>query len=180
MYTEFFSNSRFSFKPNKEDDLPQVTRLKHLLDMAGLIKKRSNKFLSLTKKGRKILNQKDTKSLFNLLIEPLFNKWNWGYSDAYSELMLIQSSVIFNIYLLHKKAQDWILYSDELGNFILSSALVNESQGYFCPEKEIIDCFETRFLNRVCLPLGLLEIRESEADSIKPDREYRISDFFKK
>ena len=157
---------------------PQLTRLKHLLDMAGLIKKRNNKF-SLTKKGEKILCQKDTKGLFNLVIDPFFNKWNWGYSDAYSELMLIQSSVIFNIYLLYKKAQEWV-HSDELGKCYLEAfpALVNEAQGYFGPEKEIIDCFEARFLNRVCLPLGLLELKETETDSIKADREYRISDFF--
>ncbi len=180
VYSEFFSNSRFSFKPNKEDDLPELTRLKHLLDMAGLLKKRSNKF-SVTKKGEKILSQNDKRSLFSLILDPLFNKWNWGYTDAYSELMLIQSSAIFNIYLLHKKAQDWI-HSDELGKLYLEAfpALVNEARGYFGPEKEIIDCFETRFLNRFCLPLGLLDLKDASDDSIlSKDRHYRVSDFFK-
>ena len=101
MYNEFFSNERYARLPNKEDDLPQLTRLKHLLDMSGLIKKRKNKF-SLTKKGETIIDKDNSAELFKLIIDSFFNKWNWAYGDGYSELQLIQSSAVFNLYLLHK------------------------------------------------------------------------------
>jgi tetratricopeptide (TPR) repeat protein len=178
MYTEFFSKERYALKPSREDDLPQLTRLKHLLDMSGLIKKRKNNF-SLTKKGEDLLNNSDFNKLFKLLVNTLFNKWNWGYSDGHSDLDLIQSSVIFNIYLLHKKAQDWVL-DEELGQYFLNAfpALVREVRdSYWGPEQEIIRCFTLRFLDRICLPLGMLDVKE-EGEGFDRDTYYRVSELF--
>lgn len=161
LYEQFFTEERYTRKPNKEDDLPQITRLKHLLDMSGLIKKRKNKF-SLTKKGEAIIDKDNNVELFKMIINSFFNKWNWAYGDGYSELQLIQSSAVFNLYLLHKKAKDWIL-GEDLGQVFLDAfpALVNEvTDSYFGPEKEIISCFSIRFLDRVCLPLGILKTKE--------------------
>lgn len=179
LYFEFFSKKKYAHKPSKEDNLPEATRLKHVLDMAGLIKKRNSKF-SLTKKAEKILEQNDLAQLFELMIDPLFNKWNWGYSDRLSELMLVQSSAIFNLYLLHKMAQNWI-HSDELGKAYLEAfpALVNEASGFFEPDREVINCFEIRFLSRMCLPLGLVEAQEVETESILSENLYKVSKFFK-
>ena len=147
--------------------------------MSGLIKKRTNKY-SLTKKGETLLKKEDIQSLFELLVLGFFNKWNWGYSDGYSELQLVQSSVIFNIHLLNQKAQDW-MPPEDLGEYFLQAfpALVNEAEGYFGPEQEVIHCFSLRFLDRVCKPLGLLlEKREGELTERKTF--YKVSPFFKK
>lgn len=178
MYNEFFGKERYARLPNKEDDLPQLTRLKHLLDMSGLIKKRKNKF-SLTKKGETIVDKDNSVELFKLIIDSFFNKWNWAYGDGYSELQLIQSSAVFNLYLLHKKAKDWVL-GEDLGQAFLDAfpALVNEvTDSYFGPEKEIINCFNTRFLDRVCLPLGVLESKE-EGKGFDRQVFYKVSDLF--
>jgi tetratricopeptide (TPR) repeat protein len=179
IYHEFFSKEKYSRLPNREDDLPQLTRLKHILDMAGLIKKRSSKF-SLTKKGEKLVNNEDSLELFRILTDILFNKWNWGYSDGYSELYLIQQTAVFNIHILCKKAQDWVL-DKELGKSYLEAfpMLVNEVEaGYFGPEDEIVNSFCIRFLNRICLPLGFLEIKE-EGKGFERKEFYRVTSLFK-
>ena len=78
------------------------------------------------------------------------------------KLQLTQSSAVFNLCLFHKRARDWVL-GEDLGQAFLDafSALVNEvTDSYFGPEKEIINCFSIRFLDRVCLPLGILESKE--------------------
>ncbi len=75
LYHQFYSNERYARLPNKEDDMPEVTGLKHILDTAGLIKKRANKF-SLTKKGEKIIDGEKISELFDVLVGTLFNKWN--------------------------------------------------------------------------------------------------------
>lgn len=178
MYNEFFREERYARLPNKEDDLLQLTRLKHLLDISGLIKKRRNKF-SLTKKGETIVDKDNGEQLFKLLVDSFFNKWNWAYGDGYSELPLIQSSAVFNLYLLHKKARDWTL-GEDLGKAFLNAfpALVNEvGDSYFGPEKEIINCFNIRFLDRVCRPLGILEFKE-EGHGFDRKVFYKVSDFF--
>lgn len=179
MYKEFFSNEKYARLPNKEDDLPQLTRLKHILDMTGLIKKRSGKF-SLTKKGEKLVEKENYLELFEILVDALFNKWNWGFNDGYSELSLIQQTAAFNIHLLNKNAQNWIV-DKELGKSYLDAfpMLVNEVEsGYFGPEDEIINSFCTRFLNRICLPLGFLESKE-EGKGFDRKEFYRVTPLFK-
>jgi hypothetical protein len=179
MYHEFFSNDRYARLPSTEDDILSIVRVRHVLDLAGLIKKKSNKF-SLTKKGEGLLQENKLLELYNEIFLVFMNEWNWAHGDRYSELGLVQRSAVFNIFLIHKECQDWI-HNEELGKSYLEAfpALVNEASGYFGPEEEIINCFSTRFLSRVCLPLGLLELKEEEGEKVYDRKEYfRVTRFF--
>ena len=179
-YQKFFSKKEGVITPHREDYLPEAKRLKYILNMTGLIKKRKNKFY-LTQKGKSLIKDKKNKELFNDLVLTLFNKWNWGALDGYSELPLIQASAVFNIYLLNKKAKNWIS-GEELGKVFLKAfpPLVFEVNkgGYFDPKTEIINCFNIRFLERVCLPLGFLD-RKRKNGGIKRKNYYKLSSFFK-
>ena len=180
LYQRFFSKEEYIFTPYKEDDLPVITRLKYILNMIGLIKKRNNKFY-LTQKGRSLIKEKKIRELFDKLILAFFNKWNWAALDGYSALPLIQSSAVFNIHFLNKKSKNWIS-AEELGKVFLKAFPylvfdINE-RGYFDPKTEIINCFDVRFLQRVCLPLGLLEEKRKNR-SIESMNYYKLSPFFK-
>ena len=180
LYQKFFLEKDPIFKPNKEDDLLDVKRLRYILNMVGLIKKRKNKF-HLTKKGKNLIKDKKIKELFNELVLILFNKWNWGAFDAYSELPLIQSSGVFSIHLLNKKAKNWVS-EEELGNLFFKAfpALVYEvnKKSFFDPKTEIINCFNLRFLDSVCLPIGLVD-KKIKGTGINRVVYYKLSSFFK-
>jgi len=180
LYQRFFSKREYIVIPHREDYLPEATRLKHILNMAGLIKKRKNKFY-LTQKGESLIKDKKIRELFDKLILTFFKKWNWGALDGYSELSLIQASAVFNIYLLNKKAKNWIS-GEELGRVFLKAfppLVFNVNKGgLFDPKTEIINCFNVRFLERVCLPLGWLK-RKSENRSLERQNYYKLSPFFK-
>ena len=180
LYQKFFSKEEYIITPHKEDDLPEAKRLRYILNMAGLIKKRKNKFY-LTQKGESLIKDKKIKELFDKLVLIFFNKWNWGAFDGYSELPLIQTSVVFNIHLLNKKAKNWIS-GEELGGVFLKAfpdLIFDVDKGsYFDPKTEIINCFNIRFLERVCLPLGFLD-RKRNNRSIKGVNYYKLSPFFK-
>lgn len=179
MYHEFFSRDRYARLPSTEDDILGITRVKHVLELSGLIKKRSNKF-SLTKKGEGLLLENKLPELFNEIVLTFMNQWNWAFGDRYSDLPLIQKSIVFNLHLLHKKCQNWT-HDKDLGQCYLEAfpALVKEANGYFGPEEEIINCFSTRFLSRVCLPLGLLELKEVEGEKVYDRKEYfKVTRFF--
>lgn len=180
LYHEFFSNSHYCYVPNKESDSFPSTRLKYLLFMSGLIKKRSNKF-SLTKKGERILVKKKMRELFDELIHSFFNKWNWGVG-LYPEFSLMQDSAVFNLHLLNKIAQDWIL-DEEIGKAYLCAfpELAHEvNHNYWSPEKKVTWSFSVRFLERVCLPMGLLELKEEGEKYIDRKTYYKVSPFFKR
>lgn len=179
LYHAFFSQDRYAHLPHKEDDLREAARLKHVLNLAGLIKKRANKF-SLTQKGDHILRDKNHTSLFTQLFLTFINSWNWAYGDRYEDIALIQSSAIFNFYLLHKKAQDWILDKD-LGSDYLRAFpdLIHQVHKLFwTPQEEIINAFCWRFLHRTCLTWGLLLMRE-EGKLLDRKVYYKVSPFFK-
>ena len=180
LYQKFFSREDCILIPHKEDDLLEAKRLKHILNMTGLIKKRKNKFY-LTQKGKNLIKDKKIKELFNKLVLTLFDKWNWGTFDGYSELPLIQTSAVFNIHLLNKRAKNWIS-GEELGEVFLKAfpdLIIDVGKGgYFEPKTEIINCFNVRFLERVCLPLGFLD-KKRKGEGIKRKNYYKLSPFFK-
>jgi hypothetical protein len=178
-YEVFFSEENFRFLPNKEEDLSDVVRLRRILTYAGLIKFRTGKF-SLTKKGESLISKEETQEIFEKLFYVFVTKWNWGYADGYSDFWLMQQSVIFNLYLLKKKAQGWT-QAKELGRLYLNAfpMLLEEARhGFSEPEKEVISTFCLRFLERVCVPLGFLE-RKGEGDIFKrSDQLFKVTDFF--
>lgn len=178
LYEEFYSEERYSWKPSKEDDLPVATELKNLLDISGLIKKRNNKF-SLTKKGHSLLEEKKMNELFELVFLNLTNKLNWGYFDGYPDLDLIQQSACFNFLMIHRKCKDWTLGS-ELGQIFLEAfpSLVIEVPltSYSSPERDVVRCFELRFLRRYCVPLGILEFRE---EKVKKGEYFEYVEYYK-
>jgi hypothetical protein len=164
LYEKFFFKDKYTIRPNREDDLPQMTRLKLLLEISGLIKKRNNKF-SLTKKGAIIFEENKKIELFELIFINFANTFNWAFLDGHSELNLIQRSATFNFLLLNKKCRDWTLDRD-LGQFYLRAfpAITSEvaDSSYSTPEKQVISCFSLRFLNRFCLPLGIVDYKEEK------------------
>ena len=156
-------------------------RLADILKASGLIKKRMNKF-SITKQGEYLVKNNKIKELFDILILVFFNKLNWSAFDYYVEIPTIQCSAIFNIYVLNKKAKDWIS-SKELGKIFLKAFPdiaydLNTKYSCFDPKTEIVNCFNIRFLERVCLLWGLLE-RKKEAKGLQTIKYYRLSPFFK-
>ena len=167
------------FPCRKEGDLYQLKCLKHLLLMQGIIKKRAGKF-SLTKKGEKIIETNNTLKLFENLVEALFNKFNWGFQDLYPSFSLIQSSAVFNVYLLHKHANNWISKS-ELGEIYLRAfpKLIEEAPySYLTPEDDVINSFSFRFLEIVSYPLGWVKVDPMEEGMHHYN--FKVSAFFKK
>jgi hypothetical protein len=181
LYEVFFLEERFRYSPNSEEDLPEVVRLRRVLTYAGLIKFRTGKF-SLTKKGESLIVKDKIEEIFENVLLAFVTKWNWGYSDRYPDFPLIQQSVIFNLYLLKKKSQDWV-QGKELGHFYLNAfpMLLEEARGgFFDPEQEVISAFCIRFLERFCVPLGLLEKKGEEKVLSRNDHFFKVSDFFNK
>lgn len=147
-----------NFKPNKEADYPLIQAHKHILKMAGIIKKYKNTYC-LTKKGRGIIESKDYNALYKLLFLNYIQKFNWGFLDRYNEFSIIQASWIFNLYILKKKAAQFT-EKNILGKIYLKAFpdVVREATiSFFSPEKEVIGCFALRFLQCFCISFGLLE-----------------------
>jgi hypothetical protein len=181
LYYRFYSEMKFSFLPHTEEDSQPVNYLRLLLILAGYMKIRSKKY-SLTDKGKMLLNIKNYNNLFKDIFIVFSNKFNWAYGDRYPDFNLIQTSCSFNIFMIYKKAQNWIA-GEELGRLYVQTfpALQSEAEAceYRTASDQISSCFNVRFLERFSMPLGLLESKE---DGDKPHIKnlYKLSPIFLK
>lgn len=179
IYSLFFSNEFYSYMPNKEEDLIPLSRLKHLLELSGYIKKRKNKF-SLTNKGELILEKNNFIDLFNDLFLTYANEFNWAFGDGFPDFAMIQQSAVFNLCLLHLKCQDWVS-QEEIGNIYLKAFpdLIKEARGLYDSKREANHCFTHRFLENFCLPFGLLDKKETGKDWTEKKIYYKVGPLFK-
>ncbi|MBV7270733.1 hypothetical protein [Winogradskyella luteola] len=86
-------------KLRKEADSISVQLSNILLQLTGIVKKRSNK-LSITKKGISLINDNDR--LLPLLIKTFCTKFNWAYFDRYKDEKWGQVGFGFSLVLLSR------------------------------------------------------------------------------
>lgn len=179
IHDRFYSeNKRELFKPHSQSASTSMMFLGVLMTSCGFIKKRNNKF-SLTKAGQKILEEKDWDQLFQRFLEEFGSRLVWSFADFYPPFPMIQKATTFNLFMLHKLAQDWLLVSKLGGAFLKAFPFLEEEVqlGYEKPRDEVISAFQSRFLRRFCFPMGLVE---RDSDSIFTEKiRYRSTRFFK-
>lgn len=176
MYKKY---EEFPFKPNKEEDDRLINSHRHILTMAGLVKKHKNHF-SLTQKAKAILKDSDVNKLYEILFKTYAQKYNWAAADAYSEFPLIQSSLIFNLFILKNKAKDYI-EGQMLGEIFLKAfpdLMIEATLAWKEPAQEIIDCFESRFLKKFCVPFGFVTRKKKSADFHELTYYYKTTGLF--
>jgi hypothetical protein len=166
---------------SEEDDL-KLMALRRMLAICGWIKKRHNKF-SLTRKGQCIVNTGFEPNDFLHLIKSYMFKYNWGFRDRYPSPGIIQQSVFFSCYLLHKKAGTFV-HTDKLGEYFIRvyPMVPDELEGYpviESHEQTVRDVFTLRFIQRFCEYFGLVEIRRESMKRYLPDISVKTSSLFK-
>lgn len=165
---------------SEEEDL-KLMALRRMLAMCGWIKKHHNKF-SLTRKGQRIVNTGFEPNDFFHLIKSYMFKYNWGFRDRYPSLGIIQQSVFFSCYLLHKKAGTFV-HMDKLGEYFIRAypMVLDELEEYpviESHEQTMRDVISLRFVQRFCEYFGLVEIRRKSKKRYRPDMSVKTSSLF--
>lgn len=86
---------------HNEDSFSALHVAKVVADLAGLVYKKHGK-LHLTKLGARLLDDQGAAGVYPVLLRTYAGKYNWGYTDRYDELPIIQQSWAFTCYLLQK------------------------------------------------------------------------------
>jgi hypothetical protein len=146
----------------KETDSSTINLTRILLEISGIAKKRHNK-LSLTKSGKKLLN--DNFKLLLLIFITFGTKFNWAYYDGYGQNNIGQLGFGFSLILLKK-------YGDK--------KLIDKfySQKYFQAFPDLIDyspptkfgyelerpnnCYSIRTFDRFLDYFGLIKIEKGK------------------
>ena len=152
----------------KETDSMSINLTRILSELSGIIKKR-NKKLSLTKKGKKELN--DNHKLFESIFTTFGTKFNWAYYDGYGDNQIGQLGFGFSLILISKygseKKLDYFYSNKYLSAFPMLIEQVEPSR-FETNEKYASKCYSLRTFDRFLNYFGLIKIEsENKWDSEK-------------
>ncbi len=181
LHDRFPEDPAFSFTVRSEKDDNKLLSLRHILEMCGWIKKRTQKFY-LTQKGHRLNENGFTPDDFLTLIQTYAQKFNWRFRDLYPELDIIQQAFLFSCYLLYRKARDPI-HAKELSTFFIQAfpAVLRkgeQSKLLEDPYELTTRAFYLRFIERFCEYFGLVRIQRKEKRSFNLDYLIQTTPFF--
>ena len=149
---------------NKEEDFFELHQLRLVAEMAGLLRKYRGRFI-LSRECKTMLAGPGMAAIYPRLLRTFASEYNWAYGDGYQELLFIQRSFLFTVYLLWR-------YGDELrsSRFYVEAyieafpALLGEivPTTYSEPEDTLARCYRLRTLTRFAEWFGLIEVKKSD------------------
>jgi hypothetical protein len=182
IHDQFPEHPNFHYPIRSEEQDSKLSALRHLLDMAGWVKKRNQRF-SLTQKGQIVVQNGFNTDDFFHLFETYTIKFNWASRDLYPNLFIIQESFLFSCYLLYRETKTYIQVNEITTSFIRAfPAVLNkvEKIPFMEPEEEVRYAFYLRFIERFCEYFGLVTIQREKGKSLDFKCAIQITSLFEK
>ncbi|MBN1829585.1 MAG: SEC-C domain-containing protein [Deltaproteobacteria bacterium] len=167
-----------------EDESLHLRALRETVMLCRWIKKQNNRF-SLTENSSRIIQRGFTREDFQNLLEKFTIELNWACMDRYPPFQIVQSSFLFGLYILHRRAggeiEDQALTDCFLRAF---PQALEEADRYEMPYQKPLDlisnCFSLRFLERFCEYFGFASIRREAIPGRFIKRKFvQTTDFFR-
>ncbi len=111
----------------------------------------------------KYLESKSSSDFYRYLFSTYTRKFNWGYSDLYPDVWIIQGGFGFSIFLVKRygdKPKEMKFYSDKYLRAFPSVMRDFPDQEYSTGEKQFQRCYSIRVFERFLKRFGLIEIEE--------------------
>ena len=170
-YSKLYADDTFAsfHKVNKEDDFFELHVTRVILELAGFLRKTKGRFY-LTKKYQKIASKTGLQGLYPIIFKTYCSEFNWGYWDHYNDVLFIQQSFLFTLYLLKQHGEKMTFTSVYEDDFLRAFPMVvdeMEGSSYTTPEEDCRRCYSSRAIKRFLVFLGLAEL-----EVIKNDKHY--------
>ena len=170
------------FRPNREFECPETTRMHVLLTDTNYVRKFKGA-IRLTAKGKRFADSITEDELYRDLLKAGMYSWNWGFEDRYAEYEFIQNSAPVLLDAIRKWPSD-TLTPIELFNAVYEPVEGPDtidglsSAGSLVIEDPEIRCFTVRFFHRFCIPFGILVGENSFGLNWKNDDRFMKTKFF--
>lgn len=168
-------------KFRREADSMTVQSLRLILTLGGWLKKEKGHF-RLTLKGRKSVEAGFSAADYLDLFRTFTQKFNWGFQDYYPGFEIIQRAHLFSLFLVHKKAREFMEDYRLSPYFVRAFPLALADAERFPGDAydKVNHCFSLRFLERFCAYFGLIETKPRGEDRLYGRFFFKTSDFFDK
>jgi hypothetical protein len=164
--------------PMMEDDVKEIQKAKYFLRDSGFIKFKKGRF-SVTRQGRRMLDDFDPVAFYLLLFRYFAETYNWLYGTHYSDSMeFLQASLPFCLYLIKRKAGDFV-FAEELAEIYLNAfPRLAEDMEYDYGESTVTSGFIYLFLIEFAHYLGLAEILGKRDILSRSEAQFRTTQLF--
>lgn len=145
---------------NQEADFPELRVTRHAAMAAGLIRKYRQRFMFVDA-GRRLWTETGLAGVYPRLLRAHIQRLQWSWADRYPELLIIQSSFLFSLYLLAKWGSSWRPAAFYENCFLKAfPATLDEMPAveYGTPADIVRKCYTLRFLVRFAWFVGLVEL----------------------
>ena len=136
-------------KLNREGDTVAIQNVKIIGLLSGKTKKRKNE-ISITSKGKRLLQDESGRDLLELLFRTNFQKFNLGYHDGYAQNVGIQDTFGYTLYLLLQygiEKRKITFYTDKI--LTAFPSITNHFEERWTSKVEQFrSCYEVRVLER--------------------------------
>jgi len=148
----------------REHEFLELHKVRVLAWMAGYIKNYKKRFV-LTGKGKRLIKDGFTMDDYISLFKTFVWEYNWAYYDFYDEVVFIQISFLFTLYLLHTFGDEYRPKDFYADKFLTAFPKVLEDapeEPLWCstPEERIKEIYIHRAIDRFAIPWGFAEIEE--------------------
>jgi hypothetical protein len=173
------------FRPTREFECPESTRIHCLLAESKYVRKFKGS-IRLTPKGLAALNSNICGQLYRDLLEAGMFRWNWGYDDRYPDFDFIQGSAPHLIermmYWPTSTVTAWQIFESVFGQGrapVPKSTSEDEfSDSFVDPDEYMVRCFYVRFVERFCVPFGILKDLSEPRLIGEPTDPFERTEFF--
>jgi len=177
----FQSNGRH--RVHNEDEFAELMMVRHCAMWAGFLRKCQGKLL-LTKKGRRLVSEEATGTIYFDLLRQACLKWNWGCMDLYPELPFIRTAFTISFRFLHRDGDVFRELGSHYGwrfvkafPFVFRQFSFDPPEWDRCtPEEYVIRVYVLRTFMRFAIPFGLVDCDPPGATewSVVNDRMIRV------
>ncbi len=142
-----------------EEHVPALTMMRHILELAGLLRMTKGMF-RITRKGERMLAQEKMGALLALLFHTYYRKFNIAFVDTFDPCPSIQLGIVYSFLMLKRYASDLIAMAD------IKDKLYPPFVWEEISEKEILGFDLWRLLaeTRIIKPLYLFGMIESDEE----------------
>lgn len=151
-------------KLSKEADCIAISSMRHVLELAGLVKKVRGR-LSLTKKGLAFMSEDQRTPLFVTFITTFTEEFNWGFNDRYNVGQIGQTAWAFSVFALQKFG-DQKRTLDFYSSLVLTAFpafLLEFTESYRPKEDQFKHCLGVRTFERFFHWFGLVQVDQKRA-----------------
>jgi hypothetical protein len=168
-------------KFRSEEDSTILHSLRLILTKGGWVRKHKGDF-SLTRRGRKSVEEGFSAADYLDLFRTFSLDFNWRFQDLYPEFDIIQQGYLFGLYIVHMKAREFAVQYSLAPHFIRAFPLVltETNEKIYDPYREVSNCFTVRFIERFCAYFGLIETKGRTQDPVDWRFSLRASRFYDK